>query len=56
VVYLAKVATLRSERTFYPERTSPLPIERWQNYEVDDVYDLLAVEAVLDYRTKERAR
>jgi CMP-N,N'-diacetyllegionaminic acid synthase len=50
VVYLAKVDVLRDVRTFYPRRTLPLPIARWQGYEIDDAYDLVCAEAVLDYR------
>lgn len=53
VVYLSKVSSLRQTRSFYPERTMPMLIERWQNYEVDDVYDLLVVGAILSYRHKE---
>lgn len=54
VVYLVKVETLRATRSFYPERTLPLVIERWQNYEIDDAYDLACAEAVINYR-KENA-
>lgn len=53
VVYLVKVPVLREGRSFYPERTLPLPIERWQNYEVDDAYDLACIEAVLTLRKKD---
>lgn len=55
VIYLVKVEVLRATRSFYPERTIPLPIERWQNYEIDDAYDLACVEAVLNLRRKEDA-
>jgi CMP-N-acetylneuraminic acid synthetase len=47
VLYAAKIATLRAERTFYPPRTRALPIERWQNYEIDDELDHLIVEQVM---------
>ncbi|MDO8962983.1 MAG: acylneuraminate cytidylyltransferase family protein [Coriobacteriia bacterium] len=56
VIYLVKVAVLRETRSFYPDRTIPLPIERWQNYEIDDAYDLAVVEAVLNLRLKEDVR
>ncbi len=54
VVYLAKTSVLREQRTFYPELTLPLPIERWQGYEIDDVYDLVCAEAVLNYRRENK--
>ncbi len=55
VVYLSKVSSLRETKSFYPERTMPMLIERWQNYEVDDVYDLLVVDAILSYRHEENS-
>lgn len=55
VIYLVKVEALRQTRSFYPERTVPLLIERWQNYEIDDAYDLACAEAVINYR-KENVR
>jgi CMP-N,N'-diacetyllegionaminic acid synthase len=47
VLYAAKVTTLRAERTFYPPRTRALPIERWQNYEIDDELDRCIVEQIM---------
>ena len=55
VVYLSTVASLRATRSFYPEATMPMLIERWQNYEIDDVYDMLVVDAILSYRHRENA-
>ena len=52
VVYLSKVDALKQYRTFYQERTIPYFIERWQNYEIDDICDFLCVEAILRYRSK----
>lgn len=56
VVYLSRVDSLRRSRSFYPERTIPMFIERWQNYEIDDMYDLLCVNAVLEFRQRESSR
>jgi CMP-N,N'-diacetyllegionaminic acid synthase len=56
VIYLVKVPELIATRSFYQDRTLPLLIERWQNYEIDDLYDLLCVEAVMNHRFKEGAR
>jgi CMP-N,N'-diacetyllegionaminic acid synthase len=50
VMYMIKIDTLDAEKTFYPKRTMPYYIERWQNYEIDDIYDFMAVEAVINYR------
>lgn len=47
VIYLSSVSSLFKHRTFYPERTLPLFIERWQCYEIDDIYDFITVEAIL---------
>ena len=55
VIYLSKVSSLRETRSFYPERTIPMLIERWQNYEIDDVYDMVCVDAILSYRHRENA-
>jgi len=55
VVYLSKVSSLRETKSFYPERAMPMLIERWQNYEIDDVYDMVCVDAILSYRHKENA-
>ncbi len=46
VIYLSKVESLKSARTFYPARTMPYYLQRWQNYEVDDKFDFLAIEAI----------
>jgi len=50
VVYLSKVASLRERKTFYHDRTVPYLLERWQNYEVDDLLDLHVVETILRHR------
>lgn len=47
VVYLAKTSALRKEKTFYPKRTMPYKTLRWQNYEIDDIFDLICVRAVM---------
>lgn len=47
VAYAVKTEALRQHRTFYPPRVLGYTIERWQNYEVDDEFDFLCVEAVM---------
>ena len=49
VAYAVKTAALRQHRTFYPTRVLGYTIERWQNYEVDDLFDFLCVEAVMQH-------
>lgn len=53
VIYLALANALKKNKTFYLERTIPYFIERWQNYEIDDMYDFICIEAILQYRLKE---
>lgn len=56
VIYATKVTTLRESRTFYPRRTMPYFIERWQNFEVDDLVDFVCIEAIMRERRASAAR
>lgn len=47
VAYAAKTDVLLAENTFYTKRCMGFPIQRYQNYEIDDLYDFLCVEAVM---------
>jgi CMP-N-acetylneuraminic acid synthetase len=47
VLYLSKVFTLKKYRTFYQEKILPLFIKRWQNYEIDDIWDFICIETIL---------
>jgi CMP-N,N'-diacetyllegionaminic acid synthase len=47
VAYAIKTSALRAHRSFYPPRVIGFPISRWQNYEVDDEFDFVCVEAIL---------
>jgi CMP-N,N'-diacetyllegionaminic acid synthase len=49
VAYAVKTEALARWRTFYPPRVLGYTIERWQNYEVDDLFDFLCVEAVMQH-------
>lgn len=53
VVYLVNRAYFEKEQKFYSELSLPYYIERWQNYEVDDIYDFLCVESILEYKKEE---
>lgn len=49
VAYIVKTDALLRERTFYTKRCMAFPIQRYQCYEIDDLYDFLCVEAVMKY-------
>lgn len=49
VAYIAKTHALLDENTFYTRRCTYFPIKRYQNYEIDDIYDLLCVESVMKH-------
>lgn len=49
VVYLVQTKYFLENERFYDETSIPYFIERWQCYEIDDFYDLVAVEAI--YKT-----
>lgn len=50
VAYAAKTDVLLSQNTFYTEHCLGYPIKRYQNYEIDDIYDFLCVEAVMKHQ------
>jgi len=49
VAYIAKTDVLLEENTFYTRRCMGFPIRRYQNYEIDDVYDFYCVENVMKH-------
>jgi len=49
VAYITKTSVLLEENTFYPRRCMPFQIERYQNYEIDDIYDFLCVENIMKF-------
>jgi CMP-N,N'-diacetyllegionaminic acid synthase len=49
VGYIVKTDTLKSERSFYPLRTTFHKLKRYQCYEVDDIYDFLAIENIIKH-------
>ena len=50
VAYIVKTPTLLQEKTFYPERTTYFVIQRHQCYEIDDIFDFLAIENIMKYQ------
>lgn len=49
VAYIAKTTALLAEQTFYCRKSLYYKIKRYQCYEIDDIYDFLAVENVMQY-------
>jgi CMP-N-acetylneuraminic acid synthetase len=54
VIYLSKVKALRKYKKFYQKKTIPYLIERWQNYEIDDIFDFICVKEVLKNKLKNK--
>ena len=49
VAYIVKTKTLLKEETFYSKRNTFYMVKRYQCYEIDDIYDFLAVENIMKY-------
>jgi len=49
VAYIVKKDVLLKEKTFYTKRNTFFEIKRYQCYEVDDIYDFLAIENIMQY-------
>jgi len=52
VAYINKTETLLKEKTFYTKNTTYFKIKRYQNYEIDDLFDFLCVESVMKNKCK----
>jgi CMP-N,N'-diacetyllegionaminic acid synthase len=50
VAYISRTANMLAENTFYPQACTAFPLQRYQNYEIDDIYDFLCVEAVMKHQ------
>lgn len=47
VGYLMRVDRFKDTHSIYMKKMLPYFIERWQNYEVDDIYDFKCIEAII---------
>lgn len=47
VIYLSKTRQLLETGTFYQKGTIPYFIQRWQNYEIDDIFDFYCIEGIM---------
>lgn len=52
VAYIVKTNSLIEEQTFYTKRNSFYKIKRYQCYEIDDIYDFLAIENIMKFQWK----
>ena len=48
VAYLMKTDVFKKTHNIYTDNMIPFYIERWQNYEIDDIYDFACVETILE--------
>ena len=49
VAYMVKIDSFLEEKTFYTKRNIFFEIKRYQCYEIDDIYDFLAIENIMKY-------
>jgi CMP-N-acetylneuraminic acid synthetase len=53
VIYLSKVSSIKRYNAAYAGKILPYLIERWQNYEINDMWDFMCVESILANNKKE---
>lgn len=51
VIYISKVEYYMEFKTFYSDKTIPYFIDRWQNYEIDDIIDFKIIETIISNTT-----
>ena len=52
VGYMVSTKIFRKEKVFYTKKNCFYKIKRYQCYEIDDIYDFLAVESIMKYKNK----
>jgi len=50
VAYIVKTDVFRKNQTFYPDNMLFYELKKYQWYEIDDIYDFLAVENIMKYQ------
>jgi CMP-N-acetylneuraminic acid synthetase len=53
VAYIVKTNVFLEEESFYTKRCNFYKIDRYQCYEIDDIYDFLAIENIMKYKEVE---
>ena len=46
-IYISKTEKLLKTKTFYQKRAIPFLLERWQYFEIDDIFDFYCVETMM---------
>jgi CMP-N,N'-diacetyllegionaminic acid synthase len=54
VAYIAKTSVLLEDESFYTKKCDFYKIDRYQCYEIDDMYDFLSIENILNYKKGEK--
>jgi CMP-N-acetylneuraminic acid synthetase len=49
VAYIVRINSFLNEKTFYTKRNTFYEIKRYQCYEIDDIYDFVAIENIMKY-------
>lgn len=53
VIYLSKISVIKETQLPYSGKILPYIIERWQNYEINDIYDFMCIEAIMNFKMGE---
>jgi CMP-N-acetylneuraminic acid synthetase len=53
VAYVIRTDIFAQKKTFYTENVITFLIDRWQNYEIDDIYDFICIEAIFNNKWSE---
>lgn len=49
-IYVSEAETFLKKKTFYHDRTLAYIVPRWKSFEVDEMFDLICIEAILKHR------
>ncbi len=49
VLYLIKTKYFKKYHSFYTKKIIPFLIDRWQNYEIDDIFDFICTENIVKF-------
>ena len=51
-IYCSTILDFKKEKTFYHSKTSPYYVPKWKSIEVDDIYDFVMIEAIINHNSK----
>lgn len=46
-IYISDIPVLLEKKSFYHDRTLPIIFPRWKSFEVDEIFDLFCIEAII---------